>query len=56
VSAFTPHIDWTRAFPGFDRRKRVIVLAPIAFHSVTPSATLTSTDDLGAASYISPPP
>jgi hypothetical protein len=56
VSAFTPHTDWIHAFAGFDRRKRVTSLAPIAFHSVTPSATLISTDDLGAASYISPPP
>jgi hypothetical protein len=31
-------------------------LAPIAFHSAVPFASLISTDDFGAASYISPPP
>jgi len=31
-------------------------LAPIAFHSAVPVASLICADDFGAASYISPPP
>jgi len=31
-------------------------MAQIGFHSAAPFASLTSTDDFGAASYISPPP
>jgi hypothetical protein len=30
--------------------------APVSFHSAMPRAALICTDDLGAASYISPPP
>jgi hypothetical protein len=38
------------------RRARGSFLAPIAFHSAAPFASLISSDDFGAASYISPPP
>jgi len=42
--------------PAPDGAGRSACLAPTVFHSAVPFVSLTSTDDFGAASYISPPP
>jgi hypothetical protein len=47
--------DRTPIIPDAHARERGS-LAPIVFHSAIPFASLISTDDFGAASYISPPP
>jgi hypothetical protein len=42
--------------PASESRGEGAAFAPVSFHSVLPSETLICSDDLGAASYISPPP
>jgi hypothetical protein len=56
VVASRSHSDRSSDRTGIACPVRGSFLAPIAFHSAAPFASLTSTDDLGAASYISPPP
>jgi hypothetical protein len=56
VSAFVQHAAHIHRRPAAHSRGEDRALAPVSFHSVLPSAALISTDDLGAASYISPPP
>jgi hypothetical protein len=56
VSAFDSHPAPAIRRPAAHRRGDDTALAPVSFHSVLPCVALISTDDLGAASYISPPP
>jgi hypothetical protein len=56
VSAFDPYPVARNRRPACHGRGEDAALAPVSFHSVLPCAALISTDDLGAASYISPPP
>ncbi|HVY98236.1 MAG TPA: hypothetical protein VHA35_01960 [Dongiaceae bacterium] len=56
MAASVSHIDRVHDLPGVHRRERGSSLAPTVFHSAVPFASLISTDDFGAASYISPPP
>ena len=55
VAASVSLSDRTPILPDAHARERGS-LAPIVFHSAIPFASLISTDDFGAASYISPPP
>jgi len=56
LSAFAPRFVKIGRRPEPQDRVAERALAPIAFHSAIPVASLICADDFGAASYISPPP